>query len=187
MRMGLAWVVAGVVAGAALLAGLTGCQSVEVREHDAMTAAPLDGWADVRNVSRAGEFTFAGQPTEASLRQYAADGGAMVIDLRTHQEHDSPDFDEAAEVKGLGMSYVNIPMSPASFSAGDVDRLGEALDEAKGPVLLHCGTSNRVGGMWAAYLARKRGWSTEAAMEAGRAAGMRSEDVEEAARRVISE
>lgn len=172
--------VCGAVAGS-----MVGCQSTPARGSASMVAAPIDGWEGIENVSRAGAVTFAAQPTEAALEQYAAEGGTMVIDLRTHTDGDGAAFDEAGKVTALGMDYVPVPMSPGSFSTGDVKLFVVAMREARGPVLVHCGSSNRVGGMWAAYLALEKGWETEAAMEAGRAAGMRSESVEEAARRVI--
>lgn len=147
---------------------------------------PSSGWEGVSNVSREGQYTFAGQPTEGAIETYAAEGGAMVIDLRMHQGKDAPPFGERSKVEGLGMKYVHIPISPATFGTADVDKFARAVAEAGGPVLIHCGTSNRVGGMWAAYLARERGMAADAAVEAGKAAGMRSEDVERAARRVIA-
>ena len=46
-----------------------------------------------------------------------------------------------------------IPVTPKSFSADVVDRFAKALDEASGGgVLVHCASSNRAGGIWAAYL-----------------------------------
>jgi uncharacterized protein (TIGR01244 family) len=137
------------------------------------------------NVTREGHYTFAGQPSEAALERYAAEGGSMVIDLRTQQGRDISGFDERAKVEALGMTYVHIPISPPTLSPADVDRFASAIDAADGPILIHCGTSNRVGGVWAAYLARERGLTAERAIEAGKAAGMRSEDVEQAARRVM--
>lgn len=174
------------VAGAFVAMGaglLGGCASAS--KGAATLAEPVAGWDDVKNVSRAGETTFAGQPSEAALERYAGEGGTMVIDIRTHEGGDGAGFDEAAKVAGLGMDYVHIPVSPATMSTADVKRFVQAMREARGPVMVHCGSSNRVGGLWAAYLALEEGWDTEAAMEAGRAAGMRSESVEEAARRVI--
>jgi len=146
---------------------------------------PVSGWEGVSNVTREGEYTFAGQPTEAAIERFAAEGGSMVIDLRAHQGKDVPPFDERAKVEAAGMKYVHIPMSAATFSGADVERFAGAVEESDGPVLIHCGTSNRVGGMWAAYLARKRGVPVDRAIAAGKSAGMRSDDVEQAARRVM--
>ncbi len=178
------------VMGAATL-GLGGCAAQRMSVRDA-TAQPVAGWEEqMRNTSRASDYTFGGQPTEEALERYAAEaeggGRAMVIDLRTHEGKDAAAFDESATAAALGMDYLNLPMSSSTFSAADVDRFADALDSAAGPVLVHCGSSNRVGGMWAAYLAREQGWNTEKAIEAGKAAGMRSESVEEAVRRVIGE
>ncbi len=176
--------VCGALAGS-IVSSTAGCQSTPSRAAESMVAVPIDGWEGVKNVTRAGAVTFAAQPTEAALEQYAAEGGTMVIDLRTHTDADGAPFDEPAKVTALGMDYSPVPMSPGSFSSADVKLFVVAMREARGPVLVHCGSSNRVGGMWAAYLALEKGWETEAAMEAGRAAGMRSPDMEAAARRVI--
>jgi hypothetical protein len=51
-------------------------------------------------------------------------------------------------------------------------------------VLLHCASSNRVGGAWAVIQARK-GMSLEEAESAGRAAGLHSPQMEAAVRRVL--
>ena len=174
----------GMSAGALL--GLGGCASQRMTAAEA-TAVPLGGWDELPNASKAGNVTFGGQPSEQAIRQFGADGGTKVIDLRTHEGRDTAGFDEQAAVATEGMVYVHVPMSSSTFSAGDVDRFADALGDADGPVLVHCGSSNRAGGMWAAYLAREMGWDVEAAMEAGRAAGMSSESVEAAARRVIGE
>lgn len=172
---------------AAAVLAMGACSSHRMSVEDA-TAAPLSGWEDdMRNASLAGNYMFSGQPTAEGVGRYAADGGSMVIDLRTHEGRDMADFDEAEAVRAHGMEYVNIPFSSSTFSRDDVTAFAKALDSADGPVLVHCGSSNRVGGMWAAYLAREQGWDTEAAIEAGRAAGMSSESVEAAARRVIDE
>lgn len=171
--------------GAGLL-GLGGCASQRMSTAEA-TAAPIEGWDELPNASKAGNVTFGGQPTRNAILRFGHYGGTKVIDLRTHEGRDSAEFDEQATTIMEGMEYVNLPMSSSTFSAGDVDRFARELRSAKGPVLVHCGSSNRAGGMWAAYLAREKGWDTEAAMEAGRAAGMSSESVEEAVRRVIEE
>lgn len=172
-----------VLSGCALFGG---CQSHERGEAQPTMAEPVSGWEDVKAMSRDGRYMFASQPTEGAIDRFAREGGAMVIDLRTHQGGDAPAFDEKLRVESQGMRYVHVPMSPKTFSSEDVERFARAIEQADGPVLVHCGTSNRVGGMWAAYLARFQGVAEEDAIRAGKAAGMRSEDVELAARRVIS-
>ncbi|MFG0283520.1 MAG: beta-lactamase hydrolase domain-containing protein [Phycisphaerales bacterium JB039] len=176
------WGLAAAVAAVALAAA--GCAS-DGGSPGAMRAEPVSGWDDVRSVSRSGRFTFAGQPNEAALERFAAEGGAMVIDTRTHEGSDGPEFDEQGIVTSLGMQYVHLPVSPETFSAADVERFAELAQQTEGPVLLHCSSSNRVGALWAAYLAREKGVATEKAIAAGKTAGLRTPEAEEAARRVI--
>ena len=178
---------AAAVVGVLLVLGLGGCAADKVDKLAQVTATPTTapGWEGVKNVSRAGRFTFAGQPTEAAIDQFASAGGAMVIDIRTHQGSDKPGFDERARVETLGMKYVNIPITAASLSRADVEKFAQLARETQGPILLHCASSNRVGGLWAAYLAIDDGVPTKDALAAGKSAGLRSEDVEAATLRVI--
>jgi len=174
---------------AALIAGHAGCERAPRPEVIAagaqlVAAEPVSGWPGTKNVSRAGRIFFAGQPGEAALRQAAAEGVALVINSRTAQEMTRVPFDEPALVAALGMQYVVIPVTPSTFSAADVDRFAEALAATDGPVLFHCATANRSGGLWAAYLVRKRGLPWERALDLGRAAGLSRQSMIEAARRV---
>jgi len=174
---------------ALLVAG--GCRSTgkaaSVNEAPVGVARPVIGWDDVDSVFRDGQFYFASQPQESALRRFAADGVTVVVNLRGPSEMESLEFDEPAAVESLDMEYVTIPISPDSFSAKDVNRLTEVLSETSGPVLIHCSSSNRVGGLWAAYLVRVRGMDVEDAIERGKAAGLRKEPMLEATTRVARE
>lgn len=176
-----------VLAGVVLFGG---CQRSETAGPGAIsttsTAERLDGWDDVNNVYRAGDVFIAGQPGESGLLRFADEGVGVVVNMRRPEEMQSIGFDERRAVEALGMRYVSIPVTPATLSPNDVERFAAVLEEADGPVLLHCGSANRAGGLWAAYLARERGLELDAAMQAGESAGMRSESVKEAARRVAT-
>lgn len=180
-----------IVACGAGLIFAAGCQTPQHTATDADApvgvARPLDGWEDVKNVYQDGEFYFAGQPQESAWNRFASEGVVTVVNLRAPSEMANLGYDEPAIVESLGMRYVNIPVSPDTFSVGDVDKLDAVLSETSGPVLIHCGSSNRVGGVWAAYLARERGMDVETAIERGKAAGLHSEVMVEAARRVAGE
>ena len=65
------------------------------------------------------------------------------------------------------------------------DKQREAVEATEGPVLVHCGSSNRAGGLWAAYLARERGFTIDDAIARGREAGLSRESMIEAVRRVV--
>ncbi|MHC4216830.1 MAG: protein tyrosine phosphatase family protein [Planctomycetota bacterium] len=166
-----------------LIAGQVGC----VRRNGpppVHPAEPVTGWPDTPRVSRAGRVFFAGQPGEAALRMAAAEGVDLVINLRPDQEMAKVPFDEPALVAELGMRYVSIPVTPPTFSPADVDRFDEELDTTSGLVLFHCSSSNRCGGLWAAYLVREADLAWETALPLGQAAGLARESMIEAAQQV---
>ncbi len=172
---------------ALLLIMLTGCAGPRLSTVAVEEAAPQEGWEGINNLFRDNHFYFGGQPDEAAFERLAEDAGIKtVISLRRPQELEQLDFDEPALVESLGMHFVNIPFTPDSFSADDVDRLAEVLAETEGPVLLHCGSSNRVGGMWAAYLARHRDVDLDEAIRLGKTAGLSRDTMIEAAKRVAA-
>jgi uncharacterized protein (TIGR01244 family) len=148
----------------------------------------LEGWEAINNLFQDGRMYFGGQPHEAALARLAGEAGVKtVINIRNPEEMSRVPFDEPAVVESLGMRYVTIPVSPDTFSESDVAQFAELLSSTEDPVLLHCASSNRVGGMWAAYLARHEGIAVEEAIQLGRSAGLRSEGMVAAARRVAGE
>lgn len=129
----------------------------------------------VNNLSRDGDMYFAGQPTRKGLATLAERGVKTIINLRPEGEMvKRVDFDELRAVAALGMEYVTIPLTLDTFDAGDTDRLDEILRVRSGGVLMHCGSSNRVGALWALYLYRHRGLQMEDALTKGRHAGLRA-------------
>jgi uncharacterized protein (TIGR01244 family) len=136
------------------------------------------GGAEFNNLYHDGERYFAGQPTENGLRDLADRGVKTVINLRPADEMAARvEFDEPALVAELDMRYVSLPVTGATYSLETVDELDRILKETDGQVLLHCGSANRVGLLWANYLARHRGVDLEEAIDLGRAAGMTQESL----------
>ncbi len=141
-------------------------------------AEPVDGWPGVNNMYHDGKTYFAGQPDAASIQRWNNELGATtVINLRRDTEMEQLGFDEPQTVAGMGMRYYSIPMG-ADFSRADVDEFATIYDSTDGPIVIHCGSSNRVGGLWAAYLAIYRDIETEEAIGYGRAAGLSAESIE---------
>lgn len=124
----------------------------------------------------------AGQPSPEALPRLKELGFGTVVNLRMPGE---PDFvDEAKALAAQGVRYVQVPLTAATFSAADVAAVRKVLDDpASGNVLIHCHSGNRVGGVWAAILAAQ-GKSLDQALEEGRRAGLHSEAMTEAVRRV---
>src|SRR3972149_2681375 len=95
----------------------------------------------------------AGQPAPETLRQLGELGFRTVINIRTAGEGAE---DEGEVVRSLGLRYVWIPVTPESLTLKDVEAIEAVVeDPAAGPVLFHCSSSNRVGGVWAVIQGRK--------------------------------
>jgi uncharacterized protein (TIGR01244 family) len=114
----------------------------------------------------------AGQPDEAALAVFAKQGYTTVIDIRG--ENENRGLDEAAVVADLGMEYVNFPIAGADAINFDNARtLAAMIKAADGPVLVHCGSANRVGALLALEKSIE-GASDAEALEFGTKAGMSS-------------
>jgi protein tyrosine phosphatase (PTP) superfamily phosphohydrolase (DUF442 family) len=183
------------VAGACLAA----CQSTPETGTDAArslndapvtTAQPVDAWEGRgtfhHHLSRQNNVYFAGQPDAQAYHDAPNHDVTTVISLRMPPEI-TPDrlgFDEPALVESLDMRYVCIPFTGESLSTQDADRLAEALSKtpADEAALIHCGSSNRVGALWALYLVRYRNVPIDEAVAQGHAAGLHSDALEQKVR-----
>ncbi len=155
---------------------------------DAAATVRVGGWDGINNLFREGDLYFGGQPDSVSLVRLAQElGMGTVITLRSPEEDAATPFDEVALIEELGMDFIRIPVDPVTVSPAEVAYLKDALDEAEGPVLVYCGSSNRVGGLWAAHLATNEGLTVEEALERGRAAGLRTPSMTEAVHRILAE
>ena len=175
---------------------LVGCQTYGDIQYGPFVAAPreVEDWEGVPRLSRAWNVLFAGQPTEEGFRVLAERGVKVVVNLRPDAEMQrAVDFDEATFVESLGMEYVHIPMTPSTFSADDVARLKAviyrpgAIPPERFRLVIHCQSSNRCGGLWAAFLHESYGFKESKAIEYGKLAGLRSESMIEATKRVMND
>lgn len=118
-----------------------------------------------------------GQPSPEQLEALRDAGFQTVINLRREDERGVAG--EAERVAALGMEYVSIPVDGgAGLTRQNVEALDWALAGTERPLLLHCGSSNRVGALVALRAAQLEGAGSEEALELGRAAGLtRLEDV----------
>jgi uncharacterized protein (TIGR01244 family) len=131
------------------------------------------------------EVAVAGLPTSEGLARLKALGFRTVVDLRRDEEDGKAA--ERAAVQAAGLRYVSVPLTAASLGRSDVDAVAKALADADaGPVLLHCSVANRAGGMWA-LLRKRQGLSLEDAIAEGKRAGLKSDAMIEAVRRVGAE
>jgi len=123
-----------------------------------------------------------GTPTEAGLSRLHDLGFRIVIDLRAKAEGTAA---EEAAVTAAGLRYVSVPVTPDTFRREDVEAVAKVLDDfERGPVLLHCASGNRVGGMWT-VLQVLRGRAYADAEAEGRKIGLQSPAMIAAVRRVL--
>ena len=124
-----------------------------------------------RHVVPVDGITSAGQPDAEVLKVFANAGYVAVVDLRGAGE-DRGLADEAGTVRSLGMEYVSMPIEGAeAISFANARRLDTLLSRFEGPVLVHCGSGNRVGALLALRKSLQ-GADDEEAIEYGLDAGL---------------
>jgi protein tyrosine phosphatase (PTP) superfamily phosphohydrolase (DUF442 family) len=133
-------------------------------------------WGGVSNVTRVRHLWFAGQPDAEALREAKANGVRVVLNLREPSELD---WDEESAVKALGMSYFAVPVQrQGPFARESFSRIAALLEEHEGEeILIHCSSSNRVGGWFAVHLVERHGLEVDEALSVGRRAGITQEAI----------
>jgi uncharacterized protein (TIGR01244 family) len=122
-----------------------------------------------------------GQPTESGLIWLDALGFRTIIDLRAPAEGTAA---EENAVRKAGLRYVSVPIAPDTFRREDVEAIARVLAETeRRPVLLHCASGNRAGGVWTVLRAMEGRPYDEAEAE-GRKIGLQSPAMIAAVRRV---
>lgn len=114
-----------------------------------------------------------GQPSREQLEAIAAAGYRTVINLRGEGEAQPALADLARE---LGLRYVRLPVAGApDLTAEKAAELGAILaDRAAYPLVIHCGSGNRVGALLALEQARVESKDPQEALSIGLAAGLTS-------------
>ena len=145
--------------------------STEVISFNAKIKVDLNEVIETGTVTPVNGISAAGQPNENAFKVFAKEGYTTVIDLRTSSEDRG--LNEPKVVSDLGMNYVSLPIGNDGLTFENAKILNKYLEQASGPVLLHCGSSNRVGAMLA--LSKKlSGIDMNNALSIGRSAGLTS-------------
>jgi protein tyrosine/serine phosphatase len=64
------------------------------------------------------------------------------------------------------MRFVNVPVVSRAPKPEDVDEFIKAVkNKDNHPMLIHCGSANRVGAFWMIYRVVEQGWTEEKALE----------------------
>lgn len=134
-------------------------------------AAP-DVGALFEDFERDGRLLFGPQPTEDQIRAFSASGGTAVVSMRTDEEMESLEFDEAALCAELGLAYIHIPVRGSMLGADEPRALREALREHAGPMLLHCASGSRAATVYGLHLVSIGAMDARGAIDQALALGM---------------
>ncbi|GEM_PF-6185783 len=110
------------------------------------------------------------QPFYPDLARLKQAGIRTVINFRTPEEMKQLRFNEAAELKKLGIDYVMIPIGGKDFprSEKQTKALAEALKKTDGPVLMHCRSGHRASEAYIAWLVKEKGVPINEALDRAR-------------------
>ncbi len=113
-----------------------------------------------------------GQVTQEQLARAASAGYRTVVNLRMPEE--LREWDEPSTVEDLGMRYVSLPIPGVEgITRENAEKLAAILaDEELYPMVLHCGSGNRIGALFALMAFHLEGKDAEAALAVGREAGL---------------
>jgi protein tyrosine phosphatase (PTP) superfamily phosphohydrolase (DUF442 family) len=129
--------------------------------------------ADGLKASKYSNLYFSGQPTEADLRKLKRDGFAAVINLRPSHEHN--EVKEKEILKQEKIAYINHPFSSNSkLTDKYITAVTKTVKKykAKGKVLLHCSSGNRVGIWLGGHFFKDHEYSKEKSLKLAKELGL---------------
>ncbi|MEQ1573142.1 MAG: sulfur transferase domain-containing protein [Vicinamibacterales bacterium] len=130
----------------------------------------------IRNFSRVDATVACGGAVDpAALSGLKKDGYVSVINFRLASEEGANVEEERAAAQSAGLKYIYLPFNVAAPDSKVVDSFLAAVgDKSNQPVFIHCGSANRVGGMWMIKRVLKDGWTIDRAREEAQAIGLNS-------------
>ncbi len=132
-----------------------------------------------KNVHKSGDLFFAGQFTPGDLELISDAKFLRIITLRTDGEID---WDEEKAVKEKGIDFVKVPFrSPEALTDDVFDRIRKLLRDKSKKTLFHCGSANRVGGVWLPFRVLDEGVDLDKALKEAKEIGLRTPFIEEKA------
>jgi protein tyrosine phosphatase (PTP) superfamily phosphohydrolase (DUF442 family) len=142
-------------------------------KKDAKPRLKADKLGSTRNVHSFGKNLLCGQPTADDFAELKKRGIKVVITLRKKGE---VNWDEPGVLKELGLKFHRFGFqAPDSLKDEIFDKSRKLLnDSKKNPVMLHCGSANRVGAIWAAHRVLDHGVSLEDALQEAKVVGLRT-------------
>ncbi len=132
--------------------------------------------AGIRNYSRVDATVGCGGAVDpAAMAALRKEGYVSVINLRQATEPGADIEAGRAAAQAAGLKYLHMPFNVAAPDTKVVDGfLAAVADKSNQPVFIHCGSANRVGGMWMIKRVLQDGWAVERARTEAEAIGLNS-------------
>src|SRR5687767_2307384 len=130
--------------------------------------------AGVRNYSRVDATVGCGGAVDpTAMAALKKEGYVSVINLRLASEEGANVDAGRAAAQAAGLKYIHLPFNAAAPDTKVVDSfLGAVADKSNQPVFIHCGSANRVGGVWMIKRVLQDKWSVERAQTEAEAIGL---------------
>ena len=130
----------------------------------------------VRNYSRVDATVGCGGAVDpAAMSALRKEGYVSVINLRQASEAGADIDAGRAAAQAAGLKYIHLPFNVAAPDTKVVDSfLAAVADKSNQPVFIHCGSANRVGGMWMIKRVLQDGWAIDRARTEAQAIGLSS-------------
>ena len=115
-----------------------------------------------------------GRVSPSAMSALKAEGYVSVINLRQASEADADIDGGRAAAQAAGLKYIHLPFNAASPDPKVVDSFLAAVgDKSNQPMFIHCGSANRVGGVWMIKRVLRDGWEIPRAQTEAEAIGLR--------------
>jgi uncharacterized protein (TIGR01244 family) len=116
-----------------------------------------------------------GRVSPAAMAGLKSEGYVSVVNLREATEPEANIDAGRAAAQAAGLKYIHLPFNAASPDSKVVDSfLAAVSDTSNQPVFIHCGSANRVGGLWMIKRALRDGWDIPRAQAEAEAIGLSS-------------
>src|SRR5262245_35367076 len=129
----------------------------------------------IRNFSRVDATIGCGGATEISaLPVLKKEGFVSIINLRLPSEAGANVEEEGRAAMAAGLKYIHLPFDASMPDSKVVENfLAAVANKSNQPVFIHCGSANRVGGMWMIKRVLQDGWALDRARTEAQAIGLR--------------
>lgn len=148
-----------------------------------MLVATVTAWGQVQKSDREGIRNFSrvdatvgcgGSVDPSALAALKKDGFVSVINLRLATEAGANVEESRTAAAAAGLKYIHLPFNAAAPDSAVIERfLAAVADKANQPVFIHCGSANRVGGVWMIKRVLQDGWAIDRAQVEAEAIGLR--------------